>query len=178
MAKLNEGDVIEGLFTIGLSLYLAYGKVDKTQLNLIRTKIDSRMFATGRFKYEVVGNLERQIGNNPPDSIDVGFEMRLKSESTRGVFGKDYQPLYESSKDIGNLDAKINQLVKHIERSSFASRASNIVKRYLTNDTSDNIKISVIADGIAGESSGGDVKGDVMLEIFAVVKNTKKKLVL
>ena len=33
MAKLNEGDVIEGIFTIALSLYLAYGKVDKNELN-------------------------------------------------------------------------------------------------------------------------------------------------
>jgi hypothetical protein len=29
MAKLNEGDVIEGIFTIALSLHLAYGKVEK-----------------------------------------------------------------------------------------------------------------------------------------------------
>jgi len=49
VAKLNEGDVIEGIFTIALSLYLAYGKVDKNELNKIRTKIDTKIFSTGRF---------------------------------------------------------------------------------------------------------------------------------
>ena len=43
MAKLNEGDVIEGIFTIALSLYLAYGEVDKRKLNEIRTKVDTKM---------------------------------------------------------------------------------------------------------------------------------------
>ena len=38
MAKLNEGDVVEGLFTIGLALYLAYGKIDKKEFRRKFTK--------------------------------------------------------------------------------------------------------------------------------------------
>ena len=60
MAKLNEGDVIEGIFTIALSLYLAYGKVEKSKLNLIRTQIETKLFSSGRFKHVVASNLKRQ----------------------------------------------------------------------------------------------------------------------
>ena len=176
MAKLNEGDVVEGLFTIGLALYLAYGKIDKKELNRIRTKIDSKIFDKGRFKYEVVGNLKRQIKGKPPDFINVGFEMRLKPKSVPGVFGKDFLPLYEKSQDIGNLDKKIDQLITHIKTANFSRRANSIITRFLNNDTTDNIWISIIADGIAGEASGGEVKGDVEVHIDAVTKRTRKKL--
>ena len=75
MAKLNEGDIVEGLFTIALSLYLAYGKVDKNALNKIRTQIDTKVFSKGRFKYTVASKLKRQNGKNPPDLFNVGFEI-------------------------------------------------------------------------------------------------------
>ena len=176
MAKLNEGDVVEGLFTIGLALYLAHGKIDKKELNLIRTKIDNKIFNTGRFKYEVVGNLKRQLPGKPADYINIGFEMRLKPKSVQGVFGKEFLPLYERSQDIGNLDKKIDQLIKHVKDASFSKRANRIIENFLMNDTSDEIWISIIADGIAGEASGGEVKGDVELHIDAVTKGTRRKL--
>lgn len=176
MAKLNEGDVVEGLFTIGLALYLAHGKIDKKELNRIRTKIDSKIFGTGRFKYEVVGNLKRQLPGKPADFINVGFEMRLKPKSVQGVFGEEFLPLYKRSQDIGNLDKKIDQLIKHVQNASFSRRATSIITRFLSNDTSDKIWISIIADGIAGEASGGEVKGDVELHIDAVTEGTRRKL--
>ena len=110
MAKLNEGDVIEGIFTIALSLYLADGKVDKRKLNTIRTKIDTKMFNTGRFKYVVAENVRRQMKGKPPDIFNISFEMRLKPESIPGAFGKDYNVLFKSSKDVGKIDKKIENL--------------------------------------------------------------------
>lgn len=177
MAKLNEGDVIEGIFTIALSLYLAYGKIEKRELNKIRTKIDTKMFATGRFKYSVAENLKRQMGNNPPDFFNVGFEMRLKPESVVGAFDKDYEVLYKSSKDIGNLDKKIDQLIKSVEKADFARKADGAVNYFLKNNKGEVVTFNVIADGIAGESSGGNVKGDVTLEVYAVLKGTNKKII-
>jgi len=176
MAKLNEGDVIEGIFTIALSLYLAYGKVDKTELNKIRTKIDTKMFTTGRFKYDVVKNHMRQKGKNPPDFFNVGFEMRLKPESVVGAFDKEYNVLYKSSNDIGKIDKKIDKLIAALGTASFAKKAAGAVNSFLDNNYGEEVTFLVISDGIAGESSGGEIKGDVTLEVYAVRKGSTKKL--
>ena len=177
MAKLNEGDVIEGLFTIALCLYLAYGKVEKKELNKIRTKIDTKMFATGRFKYTVVENHIRQKDKNPPDFFNVYMEMRLKPESIQGAFDKEYEVLYKKSTDIGKLDNKINQLIESFNNASFAAKAKGAVDYFLDNNSGEIVTFKVVADGIEGESSGGNIKGDVTLEVYAVKKGTTKKLI-
>jgi hypothetical protein len=177
MAKLNEGDVIEGIFTIALSLYLAYGSVDKNKLNKIRTKIDTKMFNTGRFKYSVVENHMRQRGKNPPDFFNVGFEMRLKPDSVVGAFDKDYEVLYKTSKDIGNIDKKIDKLIESTNTANFARKAAGAVNYFLDNNYGEVVTFMVIADGIAGEASGGKLKGDVTLEVHAVRKGSTKKLI-
>lgn len=176
MAKLNEGDVIEGIFTIALSLYLAYGKVEKSKLNEIRTKVDTRMFTSGRFKYKVVENYQRRIGKNASDIFNVGFEMRLKPESVQGAFDKEFEVVYKSSKDVGNIDKKIDQLIKSIDGTSFSRKANAAIEYFLKNNTGEVVTFTVIADGIAGESSGGEIKGDVTLDIYATKKNSKKKI--
>jgi hypothetical protein len=177
MAKLNEGDVIEGIFTIALSLYLAYGKVDKNELNKIRTKIDTKMFSTGRFKYSVVENHMRQRGKNPPDFFNVGFEMRLKPKSVVGAFDKEYEVLYKSSKDIGNINKKIDKLIEATSTANFVRKAAGAVNYFLDNNYGEVVTFMVIADGIAGEASGGKLKGDVTLEVHAVRKGSTKKLI-
>jgi hypothetical protein len=177
MAKLNEGDVIEGIFTIALCLYLAYGKVEKKELNKIRTKVDTKMFSTGRFKYTVVENHMRQKNKNPPDFFNVYMEMRLKPESVQGAFDKEYEVLYKKSSDIGKIDSKINQLIAAFEKASFAMKAKGAVDYFLDNNSGEVVTFKVVADGIEGESSGGEVKGDVSLEVYAVKKGTNKKLI-
>lgn len=177
MAKLNEGDVIEGIFTIALCLYLAYGKVDKRELNKIRTKVDTKMFSTGRFKYPVVENHMRQKGKNPPDFFNVLMEMRLKPESIQGAFDKEFDALYKSSKDIGKLDSKINQLIAAFDRANFAMKAKGAVDYFLDNNTGEVVTFKVVADGIEGESSGGEVKGDVVMSVYATKKGTDKKII-
>lgn len=175
--KLNEGDVIEGIFTIGLALYIADGKVDKTKLNKIRTQIDTKLFNTGRFKMTVATGITRSKGNRPPDIFNVGFEMRLKPESVGGAFGKDYdQVYYKSSKDIGNIDKKIDQLIKAIDYGSFSRRVNTITNQFLDNNVGEVVDFTVIADGIAGESSGGAIKGDVSLEVYATSRGKTKRI--
>ena len=177
MAKLNEGDVIEGIFTIALCLYLAYGKVEKTQLNKIRTKVDTKMFSTGRFKYSVAENLMRQRPRKPPDIFNVNFEMRLKPESVSGAFDKEYEVLYKSSRDIGKIGKKIDQLIASFNKADFARKADSAVNYFLNNNTGEVVTFTVIADGIAGESSGGEVKGDVTMEVYATKKGSTKKII-
>lgn len=176
MAKLNEGDVIEGIFTIALGLYIAYGTVEKNKLNQIRTKIDTKMFSSGRFKYDIIKNHKRQRGKNPPDFFNVAFEMRLKPESVQGAFGKEYNVLYESSKDVGDIDKKIDQLINSVEKSSFSRKVNAAIDKFIENNVSEIITFTVIADGIAGESSGGEIKGDVKLDIYAAAKGGNKKI--
>jgi len=175
--KINEGDVIEGIFTIGLALFIAEGKVDKAKLNKIRTQIDTKLFNTGRFKMAVATAITRKKGNKPPDIFNVGFEMRLKPESVVGAFGKDYNAIYyKSSKDIGNLDKKIDQLIKSIDYGSFSRRVTVVVNQFLDNNVGEVVDFNVIADGIAGESSGGAIKGDVSLDIYATAKGKTKRI--
>ena len=177
MAKLNEGDVIEGIFTIALCLYLAHGKVDKRELNKIRTKVDTKMFSTGRFKYTVVENHMRQKGKNPPDFFNVCMEMRLKPESVQGAFDKDFEVLYKSSKDIGKIDSKINQLIAAFDRANFAMKAKGAVDYFLDNSVGEIVTFKVVADGIEGETSGGEVKGDVTMIVYATKKGSDKKII-
>ena len=71
MAKLNEGDVIEGIFALALSEIFAYGKIDKQRLNKARTKIEPEMFKDGRYEVvirdELGGGKGFQTNSFPPD---------------------------------------------------------------------------------------------------------------
>lgn len=174
MAKLNEGDVIEGIFTIALSLYIAYGKVEKPKLNLIRTQVQTKMFGSGRFKHSVVKNQKRQKGKKIPDFFNIDFEMNLKPQSVSGAFDKEYEVLYKKSSDVGNIDKKIDQLIKAINTSSFVQKTDRLIDKFLDNNSQEIVTFTVIADGIAGESSGGDIKGDVTLQVYSTVKGKKQ----
>ena len=177
MAKLNEGDVLEGIFTIGIGLYLADGKIDKAKLNKVRTQIDPKIFATGKVKHELVKDLMRCKPGKPPDFFNVNIEMRLKAESTSMAYGGEYAILYKSSKDIGNIDKKIDQLITHMHGSNFTQRIKSAVDYFLDNNVGEIVTFNVIADGIAGESTGGAVKGDVTLEVYATRKGSTKKII-
>lgn len=176
MASINEGDVIEGIFTIALALYIANGKIEKNKLNEIRTKIDPAMFSTGRVKHTVAKNIKRNKKNRPPDFFTVNIEMLLKTSSVSEAYGKQYQVLYKKSKDVGNIDQKITQLIKQAAGSQFTKKIDDAINTFLDNNFGEVVTFTVIADGIAGESSGGDVKGDVTLVVYGVKKGSKQKV--
>ena len=52
MAKRNEGDIMEGIFSIGLADLFANGNVSRGRVNTVRAKIDTNLFARGAFNYE------------------------------------------------------------------------------------------------------------------------------
>jgi hypothetical protein len=177
MAKLNEGDVIEGIFTIGLGLYIADGSVDKKKLNQIRTKVDPQMFRTGKVKYAIAEGLVKQRKGKAADIFNVYIEIRLKAESTSEAFGKEYDVLYKSSKDVGNIDRKITNLINQIESANFSRKVRGAIDYFLNNNIGEFVTFTIVADGIAGESSGGEVKGDVTLEVYATRKGSTKRLI-
>lgn len=176
MAKLNEGDIIEGIFAIGLALFVADDKIDKDKLNKLRTKVEPAQFSSGRVRLEIAKNLKKQHKNKPPDFFNVNLEIRLKPASVTGAFGNDYKVLYESSNEVGNIDKKINQLIASQNSANWAKRMNEAKNKFLDNNIGELVTFDVIADGIAGESSGGEIKADIEVKIYAVKKGGKQQI--
>lgn len=174
MPKLNEGDVVEGLFCIGLGLFIAHDEISKKELNKIRLKIEPQMFTTGRFEYVIASNVRKKSGTHPPDYFTVVIEIRLKPSSVVGAFGKEYDKLYYSkSKDIGAIDDKVDQMIDSIKSSAYSTKVKALIDRFLQNNKKENVTFVVTADGIAGEASGGEVKGDVVLNVYGQTKGRR-----
>lgn len=170
MAKgLNEGDAIEGIYAIAGALKFTYGEINKTKLNKIRTTIEPAMFSKGRFTETIT-----EYGVGPDgDSFTTTLVVRLKPKSVEGAYGRQYNVLFKQGKDIGNLDAKINTLIK--EADIAFSPLITVRNRLLSNNKTDMVDFEIIADGVEGEQSGGAVKGDIMVNIKANGRPIKKE---
>jgi len=156
MAKLNEGDVMEGIFAISLAQLFAYGMIDKGRLNSVRSRVEPAMFQTGRYTTVI-----RQFSEgSPKDNIKVTLNVRLKYQSTMSAFGPNYEVLMEKGSDVGNISQKIDTLVRYTN-TNYSQRIQRVKDSYLKNNKSDKVDIVITADGIAGESSGGLIKGDL-----------------
>ena len=160
MAKLNEGDVMEGIFAIALAQLFAYDKIDKGKLNSIRSQIEPKMFQTGRYQTVV----RKFTDGMPEDNVQVNLIVRLKYQSTMDAFGPNFEVLMEKSSDVGNIGTKINTLVNYTN-TKYREKIRRIKNAYLKNNQSDNVDITITADGIAGESSGGEIKGDLDVDV-------------
>lgn len=160
--KLNEGDVMEGIFAIALAEMFASPTetINKTNVNTLRRKVDPDLFHKGRFRTVV----KKFKAGNPVDDIQVELEMRLKHSSTNMAFGENYEPLYKNSQDVGKISEKIDNLIKYTQ-TNYRRLIQMTKNQYLKNNQSDNVVVKIIADGIAGESSGGLVKGDLEVEV-------------
>ena len=170
MAKLNEGDIMEGIFALATGLYLAHDEIDKRELNKLRVLINPQNFVDGREQIMIIKDHVENL-----DLISVDCVIRLKAESTRDAFGSDYKILYENQKDIGNIDKKVDSLVKNIERTNFGKRLLDLKHQYVKNNTQELLYFRIVADGIAGEVSGGEIKSDV--DVILEVRNANKKLI-
>ena len=178
MAKINEGDVMEGLFAIAIAVLLAEGKVEKAKINSIRSMIEPKMFASGRFEYQVAKGVKVQKSKNPADIFNVNLIVRLKEASVSGAYGKEYKMKYSKTSDIGNIGKKLQNLIESAQptRSSYAKKLFEARDQFLENNTGETVTFNVVADGIAGESSGGAIKGDVTVQIEAVTSKGKSTI--
>lgn len=178
MAKINEGDVMEGLFAITIAVLLAEGKVEKSRINSVRSMIEPKMFSTGRFEYAVAKGVKVQKSKNPADIFNVNLVVRLKEASVTGAYGKEYKMKYSKSSDIGNIGKKLDNLIESAQpnKSSYAKKLFDARDQFLENNQGETVTFNVIADGIAGESSGGAVKGDVTVSIEAQTSKGKSKI--
>ena len=160
MAKRNEGDIMEGIFSIGLADLFANGNVSKGRVNTVRAKIDTNLFQTGAFKYQYSS---KEVPPDP-DIVAINLQVRLKQGSTWEAYGPEWKMMYDKVGDIGNLDNKIQQIINTLN-TNYREKIIKAKNVWLTNNQSDNVVVDIIADGIEGEQSGGTIKGDIMVKI-------------
>jgi chorismate mutase len=169
--KINEGDVMEGIFSLACALYIAYGKIDKAKLNILRTQIEPERFRSGRVSLEIL-----KSQNVKEDTLSVDLQIRLKPGSVTGAFGKDFAMYVGKSSDIGALNAKIDTLIRYASSSAYLKRLEQLKEKYISNKESEVLRFNVIADGVEGEQSGGDIKGDVLISLEVEDRSGKKIL--
>ena len=169
--KINEGDVMEGIFAIACSLFIAYGKIDKMALNKLRTQIEPNKFRSGRVVVDVAEGVEYA-----EDRISVQLQIRLKPGSVVGAFGDDFAMYVEKSSDIGELNSKIETLIKYAKSAAYLKRLNQLKAQYSNNNKLEKLKFVVVADGVEGEQSGGSIKGDVMISLYVEDSNGTKLL--
>ena len=160
MAKRNEGDIMEGIFSLGLADLFANNAVSRGRVNTVRAKIDTNLFQTGAFNY----NYSSKEVPPDPDIVAINLKVRLKQGSTWEAYGPEWKMMYDRVGDIGNLDNKITQIIETLN-TNYRERIVKAKNKWLTNNESDEVIVDIIADGQEGEQSGGLVKGDVMVKI-------------
>ncbi len=160
MAKRNEGDIMEGIFSIGLADLFANNAVSRGRVNTVRAKIDTKLFQTGAFNY----NYSSKEVPPDPDIVAINLKVRLKQGSTWEAYGPEWKMMYDRVGDIGNLDSKITQIIETLN-TNYREKIVKAKNKWLTNNESDEVVVEIIADGQEGEQSGGLVKGDVMVQI-------------
>lgn len=158
--SVNEGDIMEGIFAIACALYLANGKIEKNKLNLIRTKIEPSRFINGPVNIKIKDREPIKL-----DFVSVDLQVRLK-RSAHAAFGQDAGFYIEKQSDIGKIDQKINTLIRTSSSSSYLIRLKSVMDSYIRNNKSESIDFIVVADGMEGEKSGGEIKGDIMISLF------------
>ena len=127
-------------------------------------RIQNNSFVTpGRREYR--DPKTNQLTQSPPDLISVNLSVRLKASEVEEAYGRNYEGMSPGT-DYGKLEIKITRLIE--SRASMFFRKLIVVKnRFLKNNKTDNVQYQVIADGVAGESTGGDIKADVLIRITA-----------
>ena len=117
----------------------------------------------GRREYKNPDTGEKQM--SPADYISVNLSVRLKASEVEEAYGRNLEGMTPGT-DFGRIESKINQLIE--SRGSMFFRKLIVAKnRFLKNNKSDQVQYNVIADGVSGETTGGDIKADVLIRITA-----------
>ena len=158
--KLNEGDVVEGIFAIAVALDLAYDEIQPSMVESWRKKIEPALYRKERQELVIADLSDMQTR----DRIKVVLEMRLKSPKTvGGSFGAEY----DSINDVPSIAKKQASLIAQVGKSSALSRIRKFKEEILSNGRRDAVLFKVVADGLEGETAEGNLKGDVMVRIQA-----------
>jgi len=108
------------------------------------------------------------------DFSQVELKVRVKEAETGAYYGPNLKKLIDQEVKKGespdpkyaSIKKKMINLIKSRE-SQFFKDLRSAKERYLKNGKNDAVQWTVDADGIGGETSGGEVKQDVTIQIFA-----------
>ena len=108
------------------------------------------------------------------DFSQVELKVRVKETETGLYYGPNLKKLlaeekkndFVKDKKYGEIKKKMLQLINNTQTAFFRDLKS-VKQKYLKNTQNDMVRWGVDADGIAGETSGGSIKQDVTIQIFA-----------
>ena len=108
------------------------------------------------------------------DFSQVELKVRVKEAETGAYYGPNLKKLITEEKKKGKVsDVKYNEIKKKMmflinnNQTAFFRDLKSAKRKYITNSKNDVVRWTVDADGIAGETSGGEIKQDVTFQIFA-----------
>jgi len=171
MAKsVNLGSVMEGIFAIAVGLIMCESDAPGRQLtestiNNIRSQVKSSMYTRAGFtkvlfrgkqyKVKTTGNQSDYV----PDFVTVTLQVSLKEGEVTSAYGKAY---FDNTKE-----SVIQQLISQVVSSAtkYKKDLEAAKNQYLLNQMPEKVDIVIVADGVGGEQSGGDLKGDVAVDI-------------
>jgi len=157
--KPNYGDISEGLFAMAVAYYLRYNKIDKQGVDDLRDKVGNNTL------YSLP-----TLTNEEGDVFNVDLKINLKESTTA--------PLYNKKVDDQNRVDKItNGIVEMLPESEVMTDISGLRDKVLQDEKADKVKFIVEADGPGGETSKGNVKGDVEVRIYAINSETGQAII-
>ena len=186
----KEGSVIEGIFAIAVALYLRDAEMPSVrELDKYRRKIIPKNMTERPWSYKFPSVTDQKAGKHPKtkkrypaDTFTVELAVQLKEgEMIKGnvsAFGdnRDGDPghkYYAKAGDIPKLSEKMGTLLSGLRGTSAIKKIDKFVDKLLSNHTKDKVHLMVDAAGVAGESSGGTIKGDVNIIITAYIGGKK-----
>lgn len=181
-AGVKIGNVAEGAFVISLGLIIAENELSSNQVkpNLSNVKRLMKEFdpekwvnggvqtlqlyngkATLKSKARLGGKHSTSDPNQvPPDTLEVNLAIQLNRGEVEPFYGQNANIKH---KDWPKLDNIINQMLSTSNR--YRSQIERVKQKYLSNTREEYIRVDIRAMGAEGAYSGGNVKGDVTLEV-------------
>ena len=108
------------------------------------------------------------------DFSQVELKVRVKEAETGAYYGPNLKKLLaEEKKKSGVKDETYDKIKKKMlflinnNQTAFFRSLKAAKEKYINNSENDVVRWTVDADGIAGETSGGEIKQDVTIQIFA-----------
>jgi len=167
---VNLGSVMEGIFAIAVGLIMCESDAPSRQLtvanvNSIRRQVGSSMYTRAGFTKVLFRGKQFRLktsGSQPdyvPDFVTVTLKVSLKEGEVSSAFGKKY---FDNTKE-----SVIQSLITQVVNSStkYKRDLRQAQDQYLLNNKPEKVDIVIVADGVGGELSGGDLKGDVAVNI-------------
>lgn len=161
---------MEGVFAIAVGLIMCESdapgrQLSVSQVNSIRGQVKASMYSRGGFQKKIFDGKQYKIKTKAgqpdyvPDKVTVTLQVSLKEGEVASAFGKQY---WENTKE-SVIQSLILQVVNSATK--YKRDLQNAKNQYLLNDKPEKVNIVVNADGVGGEQSGGDLKGDVAVNI-------------